>query len=97
MSECVKCGYKLDEGYPTCTGCGENLEKPGSFMEVLGWVISVVSSIPFIIGYKILEQKQYLPIITGGVMLFIGILLVFIGKSRSSGVESPIKEQEVES
>ena len=92
MAACAKCGQKVDDGLTICIGCGESLVKPGTFMEVLGWVLTVVSSVPIIIGEKTWEQNQYIPLITGGVMAVIGIILVLIGRSRSNSVENPVRE-----
>ncbi len=97
MASCASCGHKLDDGITKCPGCGNSLSRPGVFMEVVGWVLTVISSIPLIIGGKTLEQQEYIPIVTGGAMLVLGVLLVIAGKSRSSGAENPVREQDAES
>ena len=88
MENCAKCGQKLEDGITKCTGCGETLIRPGAFTEVGGWVTILISSIPLIIGVKTLEQEAFEPLIAGGVLAVVGIVLVVVGRGRASGSEA---------
>lgn len=108
MTECASCGSRLEEGLTRCPGCNASLAKPGAFMEVLGWVLAVVSTIPVFISvpvvisnpirdFKSLLQPYYIPTVVGAAMFLAGIMLVFMGKSRSGSAENPVREVERES
>ena len=94
--ECVKCQQKLDPGLTRCPGCGQSLTRPGAFMEVFGWVLMVISSIPLIIGEKMLEQNEYGPAVIGGAILALGLVLVIVGKTKARGSEVTTREPEAE-
>ena len=93
MDNCAKCGQKLEDGITQCTGCGETLVRAGSFTELCGWVTLLVSSIPLIIGVKTLEQEAFEPLIAGGVVAVIGIVLIVVGRGRASGSEARTVER----
>lgn len=93
-SFCAKCRAKLDEGITRCPSCNASLAKPGNFTEVLGWVVAIISSIPIIIGEKTVSQGHYAPMVTGGVILFVGIVLIFVGRSKSRTAEETVVRED---
>lgn len=95
MDNCAKCEQKLEDGITQCTGCGESLVRPGAFTEVVGWVTLLISSIPVIVGVKTLRQEAFEPVIAGGVLAVIGIVLVVVGRGRASGADPRTVERSV--
>ncbi len=93
MVLCVKCGAKLDPGMARCPSCKTSLMKPGGFVEVLGWVVAIVSAIPIIVGSKTVAQEYYPPLIVGIAVLLVGITLAVVGRSQSRTAEATTREE----
>ena len=90
MDKCAKCGHNLHPGITRCTDCNASLVHPGTPMELLGWVLTLISTIPIIIGLQIARHYQYWPLVFGAVVLFAGLLFILVGRMRSSVSESPV-------
>ncbi|MBI4585281.1 MAG: hypothetical protein HY717_14805 [Planctomycetes bacterium] len=82
---------KVEEGVTRCPGCGASLIKTGTFMELIGWVVVIISSIPIIIGLKTLDQNYYLPMVIGGAVLVIGAVLIVLGRGKSRAAADTVK------
>ena len=95
MAQCAKCGSKLLPGLTRClnSDCKASLMKPGVFTELLGWVIAVLSSIPIVVALKTVRQNHYPPAVFAGVVLFVGLFLVILGRSKSSSFEKLVVEE----
>jgi hypothetical protein len=94
MAACAKCGFKLEAGLTRCPSCDADLTRPGGFTEVVGWVSSVLSSIPLIIGAKTVEQKEYVPLAIGAGVLILGLVMIIAGRSRGRGCEKTVVDDE---
>ena len=90
---CARCNWKLEDGVSTCPGCGASLTRKGSFIELGGWVIVLISLIPIVMGVKVVDQHYFLPLIGGLVLVGIGVFLVIYGRLQKSGAADPVKIQ----
>ncbi len=91
MADCVKCGVKVEEGVTKCPGCGVGLIKTGAFMELLGWVVIIISAIPLIIGTKTIDQNYFLPLAIGGAVFIGGAVIVVLGRGKSRASPDTVK------
>ena len=101
-----KLGFRdlLGTGGKSMGQAGVELIETIEAMEVLGWVLAVIASIPLLIGQKTFQPADGLlapngsglPLVIGGIVLIVGIVLVILGKSRSHGVENPVRDHKAE-
>lgn len=83
MKLCASCKQRVEDGSLRCPNCGAKLDLPGAFMQVIGWVISALSLIPFAISMITTGEKDPIPLIIGIVVLALGLSLLFSGKLRT--------------
>ena len=86
MADCAACGTRVEEGVTKCPQCGATLKVPGSFIQVVGWVVSFMSSIPIVVGVVTLEQKDFKPFAAGIALLLVGLGMVIYGRVKSRSV-----------
>ena len=96
IEKCAKCGARLDPGLTRCPDCKAQLAKAGAFIELLGWVVAVVSAIPIIVGIKTAAQNYYPPLIVGGAAFFLGVVLVVLGKGQARSSEETVTRESLE-
>jgi hypothetical protein len=82
MAACANCKNKVDEGAVRCASCGADLSRPGSFMQVIGFVTISASTIPFAIVAVAAQEKNLLPLFIGCGVLLAGIAMVVYGRAR---------------
>jgi hypothetical protein len=84
MADCVSCGTRLEEGTTKCPQCGATLARPGSFLQVCGWVTVCMSSIPLVVGVIAAQQQNYIPLGLGGALTVAGIFMVIAGRAKTA-------------
>ncbi len=88
MDDCAACGTRLEEGITKCPQCDADLVRPGAFRQVFGWVTVLVSLIPMTVGAVTVQQRSYLPLAVGVVLLIGGLTTVILGRMRMA--RSPV-------
>jgi hypothetical protein len=83
MADCAACGTRLEEGITKCPQCGADLKAPGSFLQVLGWVVVMLSTIPIVVGLVTMKQHDYLSLGVGIVIFVAGIIIVVSGRMKT--------------
>jgi uncharacterized membrane protein YidH (DUF202 family) len=73
----------VQEGAVRCENCGAQLERPGAFLQVVGWVTLAVAAIPFGIAEVATDEKDYLPLEIAAGIVISGIAMVLAGKLRA--------------
>ncbi len=91
MDLCASCETRLEDGATKCPACGSDLKRPGTFLELCGWVIILMSLIPFAIGIHIAAQKDYTGLIIGAFTMIAGILMVVYGRIKANSFTNPVK------
>ncbi len=91
MADCAACGTRLEEGVTKCPQCGASLKLPGSFMQAVGWVTFLASSIGITVGIVTAEQRNYLALGIGAAMFVGGLLTVALGRAKARTVPSPTR------
>ena len=84
MMVCAECGAKLEDGFPTCPECKTHLARPGTFLQIAGWVVLAASAIPISVGVISLKQDQVIPLIVGCAALLAGLIMVVVGRIQAS-------------
>ena len=82
MAVCASCKSKVEDGAVRCVSCGAELSRPGSFLQVIGFVTVSASTIPFSIVFVAAEEKNLLPLFIGCGVLIAGLAMVIYGRSR---------------
>ena len=80
MAICADCRAKVDDGAVRCIGCGKSLSSPGSFVQVSGFVLIALASIPLGIGV-VSEARRKDPLRIG---------LPGEERTRDEGVRQPL-------
>ena len=83
LALCASCKQKVEEGAVKCANCGAQLDRPGAFTEVMGWVTVSISTIPFALSLVTFKERDFIPLIVGCVVLAAGIVMLVSGKVRS--------------
>ncbi|MBI4586514.1 MAG: hypothetical protein HY717_21090 [Planctomycetes bacterium] len=91
MDLCGSCETRLEDGVTKCPACGSDLKRPGTFLELCGWVVIVMSMVPFALGIHIVTQKDYTGLIIGALTLFAGSLMVVYGRIKANSSANPVK------
>lgn len=55
---------------------------PGTFVQVVGWVVASLSLVPFSVAAVATGEHDYIPLILGVVVLVFGLVLVVSGRSK---------------
>lgn len=77
MPRCAACSAKVDDGAVRCLSCDANLASTASFVQVLGWVLVAISSMPLGVGIVSEEENNHTPLLIGvGVLVLGGALIV---------------------
>jgi hypothetical protein len=87
MALCAECKQKVEDGAVRCGSCGKELSPPGAFPQILGWVITAVSTIPFAVSEVTTADRNLVPLIVACCTLALGILLVVTGRVRAKASE----------
>lgn len=87
MELCASCKQRVEDGSIRCPSCDTRLDPPGAFMNVLGWVIVAVSTIPFAISEVTTAELDFYPLAIAVALLALGIILVVMGRVRSKSVD----------
>lgn len=69
--------------------CGAALSSPGSFFQVIGFVLIAISSIPLGLGVVLEGEHNHLALIIGGVVFVLGLILVVFSAAVGKRVEEP--------
>jgi hypothetical protein len=80
MALCASCKQKVEDGAVRCVNCGAQLDLPGAFVQVIGWVLVAVSTIPFAISEVTTAERNLAPLLLGVGVLVVGIVLVVTGR-----------------
>lgn len=83
MALCVSCKTRVEDGAVRCGSCGAQLDRPGAFLQVVGWVTIAVAAIPFGIAEVATQEKDFLPLAIAAGVLIAGIGMVIAGKARA--------------
>src|SRR5262245_16344708 len=92
MAECAACGAKLEDGLTRCPQCRTNLQRPGSLLQIGGWVIFFLSSIPIVVGAEVARQGTYAPLAVGIAILIGGISMILVGRARMAASPPTVRE-----
>jgi len=92
MAECAACGTKLDDGVTHCPQCKANLQRPGSLLQIGGWVIFFMSAIPIVVGADVAKQGTYAPLAVGIAILIGGISMILVGRARMAVSPPTVRE-----
>jgi predicted ribosome-associated RNA-binding protein Tma20 len=93
MSACASCGNKVDGGAIRCLSCGAQLYLPGTFIQVMGWVVASLSIIPFAVSLVTTKEGDYIPLIAGAVVLIFGLILAMAGRMRNRTATPTVVEE----
>jgi hypothetical protein len=93
MALCASCKSKVEDGAVECGNCGAKLDLPGSFLQVVGWVIIACSSIPFGISLVTTAEKDFVPLGIACGVLGTGVVLNLMGKFRSKSVSPTVIDE----
>ena len=91
MDECVSCGTRVEDGLTQCPHCSAKLTRPGTFLQVFGWVVACISLIPLAVGVVTFSQKNYAPLVVGGGLVACGVAMIVIGRKRMASVPDPTR------
>jgi hypothetical protein len=94
MDLCANCRSKVDAGAVRCTNCGSDLYLPGAFLQLVGWVMIGVSTIPLSMSVATIPEGDYLPLIPVAVLIASGSVLVVIAKIRNRGAQPRVIREE---
>ena len=89
MVKCASCNSRVEEGAVRCMSCGAELSSTTSFFQVIGWVLVAVSSIPVGLGVVMEGEHNHIPLIIGGTVFVLGLVLVVLTLVMGSGLEEP--------
>ena len=92
MALCASCKSKVEDGGVRCASCGADLYQPGAFLQVLGWVVLALSSIPLAISEVTTSGRNPAPLFVGIVVLIAGMAMVFAGRARTRSAPNPTVE-----
>ena len=93
MAACANCKNKVEDGAVRCASCGAELSRPGSFLQVIGFVVVSASTIPFSIALVTTEERNLLPLFIGCGVLIAGLAMVIYGKSRMKASPPTVIEE----
>lgn len=91
MADCAACGNRLEEGITLCPQCGANLTRPGTMLQIGGWVLFFMSWIPLVVGVISAEQGNYIPMGIGLGIAAAGVLMIIVGRIRAAGSPDPTR------
>jgi hypothetical protein len=91
MADCAACGAKIDEGVTRCPQCRANLQRPGSLLQIGGWVLFFMSSIPIVVGVDTAEQRAYAPLAVGIALLVAGVCMILVGRARTAASPETVR------
>jgi len=81
--QCASCKSRVEEGAVRCGSCNADLSMPGTFTQVVGWVVAALSLIPFSVAAVATLERDYVPLIIGAVVLVFGLVLVVSGRGKN--------------
>jgi len=93
MDLCATCKQRVEDGSVICPNCGAKLDLPGAFLQVLGWVLIALSTIPFAIGEVTTGVRNPIPLLIGVALLGAGIVCVVAGKIQSKTAPPTVMPQ----
>ena len=82
MEYCASCKARVEEGAVHCLSCGAELARPGSFVQVLGWVVLAMSTIPFSISLVTTKEGNFIPLGLGCLFFILGVSMVVGGRMK---------------
>jgi hypothetical protein len=91
MDHCSACGTGLIDGITRCPECGASLVKPGTLLQLSGWVLAVISLIPFSVGVIAAVQQNFIPLGVAFAFLVIGTGAVLAGKIKMAMSPNPTR------
>ncbi len=94
MAICAACKAKVDDGAVRCNGCDASLASTASFVRVVGFVTLAVSSVPLGLGIVAEGNHSHLPLIIGGCIFVVGLVLTFIGNAPESPPVLPDEDED---
>jgi len=95
MAVCANCKNKVEDGAVRCASCGAELSRPGSFLQVIGFVVISASTIPFSIAFVAAEERNLLPLFIGCGVFIAGIAMVVYGRSRTKASPPTVIQETV--
>lgn len=90
IAVCASCKSRVEEGAVRCVNCNADLALPGTFTQVLGWVIVAISTIPFAVSEVTTGERDWTPLILGGLIAAFGVVLVLSGRARNKTATNPV-------
>lgn len=87
---CASCKSRVEEGAVRCVSCNANLALPGTFTQVVGWVVIAISSIPFAVSEVTSGERDWTPLVVGIVIAAVGGVLVIAGRAKNKAAPNPI-------
>ena len=94
MALCATCKNRVEDGAVQCWSCGSRLDLPGSFLQVVGWVIIACSSVPFGISLVTTPDKDFIPLIIAIGVFASGVAANLAGKYKSRAATRTVLEEE---
>lgn len=90
MALCASCKNKVEDGGVRCTSCGADLYRSGAFLQVAGWVVTALASIPLAISCVTTSDQNLAPLIVGIVVVIAGIAMVLAARARAKSADNPL-------
>jgi hypothetical protein len=94
MAHCASCKARVEEGAVHCFSCGAELARPGAFMQVFGWVVFAISTIPFAISLVTTGEGNYIPLGLGCVIAVTGLGMILGGRMKTNAAPPATLPQE---
>lgn len=80
---CASCKSRVEEGAVRCASCNASLSLPGTFTQVIGWVVASLSLVPFGISEVTTGERNLIPLGLGVLVLAFGLVLVISGRAKN--------------
>lgn len=91
MADCAGCGARIEDGITRCPQCGASLARRGSLLQIGGWVVISMSSIPLVVGVISAQQENYIPLGIGIAVLLAGVGMIIVGRIQMSMSPDPVR------
>jgi hypothetical protein len=90
---CAKCKSRVEDGAVRCPNCDAQLSPPGAFIQVVGWIVIVISLIPFSISEVTLGERDWRPLILGVAVALAGLVMVVLGRAKNKAAPAAVIEE----
>ncbi len=90
IATCAACKSRVEEGAVRCVNCNADLALPGTFTQVIGWVVVAISAVPFAVSEVTTAERDWTPLILGVLVAAVGLVMVVSGRSRNKTASNPV-------